>query len=74
MLPGDEVGLLPFDEEISELSVLLPSQQAQGLEQAAHARGLTTAQMLRRLIQDFLSHGGQRPAQTAEARFVGRWA
>ncbi len=74
MLPGDAVRSLPFGEDITELSVLLPSPQAQGLEQAAHERGLTAAQMLRRLVQDFLSHAGPRPVQPAEPRFVSRWA
>jgi hypothetical protein len=74
MFPTAQVGLFPFDGEVSELSVLLSSQQAQALEQAAHDRGLTTAQMLRRLVQDFLSHGGQRPLQEAEPRFASRWA
>jgi hypothetical protein len=73
MFPADEIGLFPFDEEVSELSVLLSSQQAQALEQAAHERGLTTAQMLRRLVQDFLNRG-HRPLQEAEPRFASRWA
>jgi hypothetical protein len=73
MLPGENVGLLPFDEEISELTVLLSSPQARALEQAAYDRGLTAAQMLRRLVQDFLSRGGQGPVQEAESRFACRW-
>jgi hypothetical protein len=73
MVRVDEGGLLPFTEEVVELSVLLPSEQAQGLEQAAHARGLTAAQMLRRLVQDFLSRGEACPTVYAEPRFADRW-
>jgi len=71
MLPEED--FLPFDGEVTELSVLLPGGQAQVLEQAAHERGLTVAQMLRRLIQDFLK-GGPRSAPELEAHFVRRWA
>ena len=53
MLPGDDE-LLPFDEEITELSVLLAGRQVEELEQAAHEQGYTAAQMIRRLIRDFL--------------------
>ena len=73
MLPGDDDRFLAYDAEIAELSVLLPGEQVLGLEQAAHERGLTTAQMLRRLIQDFL-RGGQNAGQDAEAHFARRWA
>ena len=71
MLPKDD-GFLPFDGEITELAVLLPGGQALALEQAAHDRGLTAAQMLRRLIQDFLKPG-PRCVPEPEARFVRRW-
>jgi hypothetical protein len=40
--------------EVVELALLLPSWQATALEAAARSRGLTTAQMLRRLVRDFL--------------------
>lgn len=73
MLPGDGDHFLAYDDEITELSVLLPGAQALSLEQAAHERGLTVAQMLRRLIQDFLK-GGPRSAPELEAHFVRRWA
>jgi len=73
MLPGDGDHFLAYDDEIAELSVLLPGAQALSLEQAAHERGLTTAQMLRQLIQDFL-RGDQRGGQDAAAHFARRWA
>jgi hypothetical protein len=72
MFPEDE-GFPPFDGEVTELSVLVPGGQAVALEQAAHQRGLTAAQMLRRLIQDFLE-GGQCGRPELQTRFVRRWA
>lgn len=42
----------PSDQEVVELQLLLPRQQAQALEAAARARGMTTGQILRRVIAD----------------------
>ena len=39
-----------------ELHLLLPSREAASLEAAAHERGLTTAQFLRRLCRGFLQN------------------
>jgi hypothetical protein len=44
-----------FDEDMAELSLLLPGWQAAALERAARSSGLTTGQMLRRLVRDFLA-------------------
>jgi hypothetical protein len=71
MLPDDDHRFRAYDDEITELCVLLPGAQVLDLEQAAHARGLTTAQMLRRLIQDFL-HGDQLGGQDLQAHFARR--
>jgi hypothetical protein len=49
---GDSV--TSFDDEVSEISLLLPRAQAAKLEQAAHRAGLTTAQFLRRLIAEVI--------------------
>jgi hypothetical protein len=38
-----------------ELALLLPARQAEGLEDRARAQGLTPGQLLRRLIQDYLT-------------------
>lgn len=46
------------DQEVVELPLLLPRWQALELEAAARRRGMTTGQMLRRLIGDVL---GARP-------------
>ncbi|MCC6421004.1 MAG: hypothetical protein IT429_22435 [Gemmataceae bacterium] len=63
---------LPFDDEIAELSVFLPGWQVTGLERAAHQRGLTVAQMLRRLVNDFLTRGQR--GQGCVAETARQWA
>jgi len=45
--------LARLDQGMVELSLLLPQWQADALERAAHGRGLTTGQMLRRLIGNY---------------------
>jgi len=40
------------DSEVVELMLLLPRYQAAALESAARARGMTTGQILRRVIAD----------------------
>jgi hypothetical protein len=42
-----------LDSEMVELSLLLPQWQVEVLELAARGRGLTTGQMLRRLIGNY---------------------
>ena len=42
--------ITPLDDEVVELALLLPRWQAAALEEAAHTRGLTAGQMLRKLI------------------------
>jgi hypothetical protein len=53
-LPSDDVKIEPFDGEMVELPLFLPGWQAQCLEAAAHQRGLTAGQLLRRLINQGL--------------------
>ena len=43
------------DQEVVELPLLLPRWQAMELELAARERGMTTGQMLRRVIRDLLA-------------------
>jgi hypothetical protein len=43
------------DQEVVELPLLLPRWQALELEIAARERGMTTGQMLRRVIRDLLA-------------------
>ncbi|MDB5307013.1 MAG: hypothetical protein JWO38_1215 [Gemmataceae bacterium] len=43
------------DQEVVELQLLLPRWQALELEAAARERGMTTGQMLRRVIRNLLA-------------------
>jgi len=47
--PGEKIR---SDHEVVELPLLLPRWQALALEAAANRRGMTTGQMLRRVITD----------------------
>jgi hypothetical protein len=51
------------DSEVVELPLLLPRWQAQILEAAAARRGMTTGQILRRVITDLF---GNPPATTGQ--------
>jgi hypothetical protein len=42
-----------LDAEVVEIPLLLPGWQVVALEQAAQDQGLTTGEMVRRLIRDF---------------------
>ena len=55
--PGDGRGVLRLDGEMAELVLLLPAEEAEALEGAACRRGLTSGQLLRRLIRNFLDPG-----------------
>lgn len=46
-----------LDQEVVELPLLLPRWQATALEAAARRRGMTTGQMLRRVIGDLFGPG-----------------
>ena len=52
-LPGDPPRM---DLEVVELPLLLPRWQAVALEAAASRRGMTTGQMLRRVITDLFGN------------------
>jgi len=41
--------------DVAEISLLLPGWQLEALENAAEARGLTLAQLVRRLLRDFIN-------------------
>lgn len=45
-----------MDYEVVELPLLLPRWQAMALEAAASSRGMTTGQMLRRVITDLFGN------------------
>ena len=50
-----------LDTEVVELTLLRPRWQAEALEEVAHTRGLTAAQMLRKLVG--LAVRGPEPAR-----------
>ncbi len=57
--PPRHAGVTEFtavDKEVVELALLLPRWQAVALENAAHQRGLTAGQMLRKLIGNSLGN------------------
>jgi hypothetical protein len=43
------------ENEVVEVSLLLPGWQVTALESAAHDRGVTVAEMVRALLRDFLA-------------------
>lgn len=47
----DQAGI--SDDAVVELAFLLPDWQVTALEAVAHGRGLTTGQMLRRILGEF---------------------
>jgi hypothetical protein len=49
------------EEDVVELSLLLPGWQASKLETVAHQRGMTAAEMVRHLLRDFLALGPTQP-------------
>ena len=56
--PADGLCGRELDDEVVEVSLLLPGWQASALESAAHDRGLTAAEMVRSLLRDFLAERG----------------
>jgi hypothetical protein len=49
--------LVRLDEEMAELSLLMPGWQAEELEQAAVSQGLTAGQLVRLLLKDAVAKG-----------------
>ena len=41
--------------DVTEISILLPGWQLAALESAAHSRGLTSGQLVRRLLREFIN-------------------
>jgi hypothetical protein len=48
----------PDPHEVAEISLLLPGWQFAALQNAAAARGITSAQLVRRLLRDFIDRHG----------------
>jgi hypothetical protein len=53
--PDETLRLHVLDSEVTELSLLLPTWQADALEQAARAEDISVAQLLRRLVNKSLA-------------------
>lgn len=51
--------LLPLDDEMAELSLLLPRAQALALIDAAQHEGVSVAQFLRQLVRRALATSGE---------------
>jgi hypothetical protein len=54
-LAKDAAAFDPYDSEVIEMPLLLSGLQLSALERAAHTRGLTAAQMVRRLLREFIA-------------------
>lgn len=55
MFESSSMDVARQDQEVVELPLLLPRWQALELEAAARQLGMTTGQMLRRVIRDLLT-------------------
>ena len=44
-----------LERDVIEIPLLLPGWQVSALETAAHARGVTAAEMVRQILSEFLS-------------------
>jgi hypothetical protein len=47
-------GLVPLDEEVAELTVLVPTWQVAALEKVAGRRGITAGQLVRSILQQVI--------------------
>ena len=54
LLAGSGEALRRLDEEMVELSLLIPSSQAEPLEEEARRQGLSAGELVRGLIREFL--------------------
>jgi hypothetical protein len=57
-VPGGGEVVFPPNAGVAEVALLLPGGQAAALERAAHRRGLTVGQLIRRLIRGCLAGEG----------------
>ena len=56
-MPAGGPGVIRLDPEMAELVLLLSAEEAEALERAAQKRDLSTGQLLRRIIRDYLDPG-----------------
>lgn len=62
---GSEAALHRIDDNIAELNVFLPEQQAAALEAAAESCGLSVAQLVRKVLRNFVEEDATRFAKPA---------
>jgi hypothetical protein len=62
-----------LDEEMVELPLLLADGEAAALAAEAHQRGLTPAQLVRRLIRDFIARQAVPERSDPSGRVVEAW-
>lgn len=58
---------LPVDDEVVELTLLLPRRRLALLETLAHQQGLTLGQLVRRMIQTYIADGVDASLQSVYA-------
>jgi hypothetical protein len=68
-LEPPQVASTRLDQEVVELPLLLPRWQALELEAVARQQGMTTGQMLRRVIRDLLSEDNSGTDRPSALRF-----
>jgi hypothetical protein len=56
--------------DVAEISLLLPGWQLAALECAAEARGLTSAQLVRRVLRDFINRHEDSEPEAGEKQNV----
>jgi hypothetical protein len=54
--PSANLDVAVIESDVMEIPLLLPGWQVSALETAAHARGLTAAEMVRHVLSEFLSN------------------
>jgi hypothetical protein len=59
--PGANLDVAVLESDVIEIPLLLPGWQVSALETAAHARGLTAAEMVRHVLSEFLSNDRSNP-------------
>lgn len=62
---GSDAALYRIDDNIAELNVFLPEQQAAALEAAAEHCGLSVAQLVRKVLRKFVDEDAIRFAKPA---------
>ena len=61
-LETDFESFVPYESDVIEMPLLLSGLQMSALERVAHRRGLTAAQMVRRVLREFIDGQSVRSA------------